>query len=480
MINFSQEDTIRWTYNTLDCMYTKEIAEVLEEQIGYSNPKLQQFYNFQIFEVAPALVDIMNQGIRIDLDKKEDLHKQLTELLSTTQETINNIVGEPLNVNSPTQLKTLFKDLLKMELKTDKKSKSESCASQYMFEYLTEYPEYKVLLTLILEYRSIGVFLRTFVNAKVDEDGRMRTSYNCAGTKTYRLSSRKNAFGNGANLANIPSKGKIDLKYSLAALESQQDSSDDDEEFIVGEYEGISKLPNCKDFFIPDEGYFFWNADYSGADAMIVAWDSDCKWLQKFFNDPPMKLYQYVASHYFGKEISTEDKWYKAFKQYIHGTHYGMKEDKAAMNAGIPSKDAKAIRQWYFKLNPEILDWHRRIESDIKNKGYIENIFGARGWFLNKDNPTILNQAIAWKPQSSIAVLVNKGFVNIWKQEKKKEVAVLMQVHDALAGQGLTSLGIEQVRDKVVKHMTIELSYKKPLVIPVDFSYSEKSYGLCK
>jgi DNA polymerase-1 len=486
MINFSQEDTIRWTYNTFDVMYTKEIAEVLEEQIGYSKPKLQEFYNFQMFDVAPALVDIMNQGIRIDLAKKEDLHKQLTELLSTTQETINNIVGEPLNVNSPTQLKTLFKDLLKMELKTDKKSKSESCASQYMFEYLTEYPEYKVLLTLILEYRSIGVFLRTFVNAKVDEDGRMRTSYNCAGTKTYRLSSRKNAFGNGANLANIPSKGKIDLKYSLAALESQQDTSDDDEEFIVGEYEGISKLPNCKDFFIPDEGYFFWNVDYSGADAMIVAWDSDCKWLQNFFLTSKQKLYIYIAEQYFQREVTTDDPWYKKFKQFVHLTNYGGMEEKAAASSGIPKKDAKSIRQWYFKTNPEIPEWHKRIASDIKAtngikaKGYIENIFGARGWFLDKDSPTILNQAYAWIPQSTIALLVNKGLVNIWKEEKKKEIAVLMQVHDALAGQGLLSMGIEEVQKRVVKHMTIELPYRKPLVIPVDFSYSEKSYGGCK
>ena len=480
MLVHNENDIIRWRYNTYDCMYTLEIAEVIKQQIEHANSKLKSFYNFQIFEVAPALIEIMNQGIRIDLDKKEDLHKQLTELLTTTQETINYIVGEPLNVNSSTQLKTLFKGLLKMELKTDKKSKNESCASQYMFEYLTEYPEYKVLLTLILEYRSIGVFLRTFVNAKVDEDGRMRTSYNCAGTKTYRLSSRKNAFGNGANLANIPSKGKIDLKYSLAALESQQDITDDEEEFIVGEYEGISKLPNCKDFFIPDEGYYFWNVDYSGADAMIVAWDSDCKWLQNFFLTSKQKLYIYIAEQYFQREVTTDDPWYKKFKQFVHLTNYGGMEEKAAMSSGMPRKDAKSIRQWYFKTNPEIPEWHKRIASDIKSKGYIENIFGARGWFLNKDSPTILNQAYAWIPQSSIGILVNKGLVNISKQEKQSEIAVLMQVHDALAGQGLKSLGIDVIKEKIVKHMTIELPYRKPLVIPVDFSYSEKSYGGCK
>jgi DNA polymerase I-like protein with 3'-5' exonuclease and polymerase domains len=478
MIKFTQEDLTRWNYNALDCMYTLEIAQVLENEISKTNTKLQEFHKFQIEKVAPALVDIMNQGVKIDLEKKELLKTQLTELLASTQNTINYIVGEPLNINSPTQLKTLFKDLLKIELKIDKKSKSESCASAYMFQYLNEYPEYKVLLTLILEYRSIGVFLRTFVNAEVDEDGRMRTSYNCAGTKTYRLSSRKNAFGKGANLANIPSKGKIDLKYSLAALESQQDSSDEDEEFISGDYEGIHKLPNCKEFFIPDQGFKFWNADYSGADAMVVAWDSDCQWLQNFFETSDKKLYIYIAENYFQREVTTDDPWYKKFKQFVHLTNYGGMEEKAAASSGMPIKDAKSIKQWYFSTCPEIPDWHKRLASDVKTKGYIENVFGARGWFLNKDCPTILNQAYAWIPQSTIAILVNKGLVNIWENENKEDIATLLQVHDALAG--ISSLEDKEAEKRIIKHMTIELGYKKPLVIPVDFSYSSKSYGDCK
>lgn len=787
MIAFNQEDLTRWNYNAYDIMYTLEVAQVLENEINKTNSKLKAFHEFQITKVAPALVDIMNQGVKIDLEKKELLKVQLTDLLASTQNTINEIVGEPLNINSPTQLKTLFKDLLKIELKVDKKSKTESCASAYMFQYLNEYPEYKVLLTLILEYRSIGVFLRTFVNAEVDEDGRMRTSYNCAGTKTYRLSSRKNAFGNGCvpidrakvltpdgwkllaeqpkhimqydnlgnltfveadyfitdwdgellsysgrnfkgeftpehriptqhhrvvssrgrhtkiktalevkntkstsivvsgifmptslenidnvwlqklvmlsadghkesnstwrvsvkkqrkkerikelfsdywitkdkenytrfkfkdegftkifpkwllnlplsqrqliieelsywdahrdlskgkvgsftyyttiyenaeliqtlchlsdysasltidltnsneygntstkplysltvstkitnkcesfrwfmtkykgevgcpivpsgmwlikydneihitgncNLANIPSKGKIDLKYSLSALESQQDSSDEDEEFISGDYEGIHKLPNCKEFFIPDEGFKFWNADYSGADAMVVAWDSDCQWLQNFFETSKKKLYIYIAENYFQREVTTDDPWYKKFKQFVHLTNYGGMEEKAAASSGMPTKDAKSIRQWYFKTCPEIPDWHKRLASDVKTKGYVENVFGARGWFLNKDCPTILNQAYAWIPQSTIAILVNKGLVNIWENENKKDIATLLQVHDALAG--IYSLEDEEAEKRIIKHMTIELDYKKPLVIPVDFSYSDKSYGDCK
>jgi DNA polymerase I-like protein with 3'-5' exonuclease and polymerase domains len=470
----TEQDITRWKYNCLDVLYTLEIAEILEQQVKLSSNKPQEFIDFQLHDIPQAVVATMNRGIRIDLEKKEELHKQLTQLLIEVQEKVDYIVGEPLKVNSYPQVKNLLKDLCRIKLKVDKKSKSESCASAYMLDYIIEYPEYKPLITLILEYRSIRVFLKTFVEAKVDEDGRMRTSYNVAGTKTYRLSSRKNAFGCGLNMANIPSKGKIDLKYSLESIDNEENI--DEDTFITGDYEGITSLPNCKDFFIPDIGYKFFNVDYSGADAMVVAWDSDCKWLQNFFLTSNEKLYIYIASHFLGEQIDQSSKWYKIFKMWCHGTNYGMMEEKAAQQARIDSKLSKQLRQWYFKLCPEIPDWHKRISSDVKNKGYIENIFGARGWFLNKDCPTLLNQAIAWIPQSTIAILVNKGWVNIYKNEKN--IHILMQVHDALAGQFLITDKTAETR--IIKHMSIELPYKKPLTIPVDISTSLLSYGDCK
>lgn len=470
----SEQDLSRWRYNVKDILYTREIAEVLQNVLAAQNPKLQEFYAFQQHENAPALDRVMNRGIKIDLEKKEELFKQLTALLTEVEKKLEYLIGEPFNPKSLPQIKAVFKDLLGIKPFVDKKSKTESFSSQYMFQYLELYPMYRPLITLILEYRSIGVFLRTFVSAKVDEDGRMRTSYNIAGTKTYRLSSRKNPFGNGANLANIPSKGKIDLKFSLATIEPTEEVETEDS-FVLGDYEGITKLPNCKDFFIPDEGYTFFNADYSGADAMIVAWDSDCAWLQKFFTTSKEKLYVFMAREYLQREINTSDPWYKKFKQFAHLTNYGGMEAKAAASSGMSLQDAKRIRQWYFKLCPEIPAWHRRIASQVESRGYIENIFGARGYFINRDCPTLLNQAYSFIPQSSIAVLVNKGLVNI--DQKEKDIQVLLQVHDALAGQ-FKSTDLDAPR-RIVKHMSVELPYKKPLVIPVDITTNTKSYGGC-
>ena len=461
----------RMVYNIKDVCFTLEIQEVLEEMLLNSPKKMFEFYKFQQEDISPALVSMMNKGVKVDLQKKEELHTKLTALLVKIELKVNDLLGEEVNLKSSKQIGKVFTDLLQVKPVLSKLTKSASFGSDAMLIYLTQYPLYKPLITLILEYRSIGVFVRTFLSAQVDEDGRMRTSYGVAGTKSYRLSSRKNAFGKGMNCANIPSKGKIDLKYSLI----EDEDNEDIEGYTVPLHESITKLPNCKALFLPDEGYNFFNIDYSGADAMVVAWDSDCAWLQNFFNTSKEKLYIYVAREYLQRDVTTSDPFYKKIKQFIHLINYGGMEEKAAASSGLALKEARELRQWYFSLCPEILAWHSRIANDVRTKGYIENIFGARFWLLDKNCPTLLNQAYALIPQSTIAILVNKGLVNIHRKEEN--VDVLLQIHDAVAGQYLKT-DIE-APDRIKKHMEIILPYPKPLIIPADIGTSELNYGDC-
>lgn len=468
----------RWIYNVKDVCYTLEIVEVLLGMLEVEPTKLQEFYAFQIDEVVPALTKMMNKGIRTDINKKQQLYNQLNVLLEKVEAMVNDLLGFEINLKSFPQVKALFKDFLGIKPVFDKKTKSETFGSVAMLTYLEQYPIHEPLIKLILEYRTMGIFVRTFLKAEVDFDNRLRCSYNAAGTKSYRLSSKKNAFGRGLNLANVPSKGKIDLKFCLTDYDFDSTETEDEDDFnpvADGVYEGISVLPNCKELFLPDPGYTFFNIDYSGADAMVVAADADCAWLLNFFKTSTEKLYVYVASHFYQRQISTKDKEYKVFKQYIHGTHYGMMEEKAASNAGISLKDAKTIREWYFKLCPEIPEWHKRIKNEVYTRGYIENIFGARFWLLDRNSPTLLNQAYALIPQSTIAILVNKGLVAVDKHEAN--VDVLMQIHDAIAGQFIsTDL---TAPNRIQQHMEIALPYKEPLIIPADITTSTISYGHC-
>lgn len=474
----TDQDVTRWRYNIKDILYTREIAEVLQTVLADQPDKLKEFYNFQQYQLAPALTRVMNRGIRIDLAKKEELHTQLSELLVSVEKNLNYIIGEEFNPKSTPQIKMVFKDLLKIKPRVNRKTGTESFGSDHMLEYLEEYPLYAPLIKLILEYRSIGIFVRTFLSAKVDDDGRMRTSYNVAGTKTYRLASRKNAFGNGMNLQNVPKEGKIDLKYSLASVDPTDDNDEATEVLIDDEVRGITELPNCKTLFIPDEGYVFFDIDYSGADARVVAFDSDCKFLISIFNDDNLDLYATIASEYYKRPISKKDKERQLFKAICHGTNYLGKAPTLAGKAGLLVAEVENVQKFYFSACPEVKRWQARNINNVEKYGFVENVFGARGYFLDKSDHMLANKAIAWIPQSTIGILVNTGLVNIDTKENPKNVQVLMQTHDSLSGQFLKS--DTGAADRIIKHMQIPLKYNKELVIPAGIAISEKSYGDCK
>ena len=136
------------------------------------------------------------------------------------------------------------------------------------------------------------------------------------------------------------------------------------------------------------------------------------------------------------------------------------------------------VQKWYFSVAPEVKKWQDRIIKSVNETGKIENVFGARGWFLDKTDKNIYNKAVAWVPQSTIGILVNKGIVNITKKEKKENVQVLMQTHDSASGQFLTT--DLSASERITNHMNIELQYKKPLIIPAGIKTSTISYGHCE
>lgn len=473
-LTLTEKDIKRFKYNVKDILYTYEIAEKLQEIITSRSEKMQGFYDFQQHKLAPALTAVMNRGIRIDLSKKDELHRQLSELLTVVEKNLNYIIGEEFNPKSTPQIKTLFKDLLRVTPKINRKTGTESFGSEYMLNYLDEYPMYAPLIKLILEYRSIGIFVRTFLSAKVDEDGRMRTSYNVAGTKTYRLASRKNAFGNGMNLQNVPKEGKIDLKYSLSSVEPV-DNDEVEEVILDDEHTGITELPNCKTLFIPDEGYVFFDIDYSGADARVVAYDSNCKFLIDIFSDDSLDLYSTIAAEYYKRPISKKDKERQIFKAICHGTNYLGKAPTLAGKAGLLVAEVEKVQKFYFSACPEVKMWQKRLKDNVDKSGFVENVFGARGYFIDRSDKNLYNKAVAWIPQSTIGILVNHGLVNIHEKEEVKNVQVLMQTHDSLSGQYLKS--DLEAPNRITQHMMIPLKYQKELIIPAGIAISEKSYG---
>jgi hypothetical protein len=103
----------------------------------------------------------------------------------------------------------------------------------------------------------------------------------------------------------------------------------------------------------------------------------------------------------------------------------------------------------------------------------VRNVFGFRRRYFDRIE-SVLPEALAWQPQSVVALVINRGWKNL--AEKMPEVQVLLQVHDSLAGQFPTHRAKPIMRD-MKRHLEIEIPYSRPLTIGVGISTSTKSWG---
>jgi uracil-DNA glycosylase family 4 len=210
--DLNADETQHLRYNAEDLLRTYECATVLRRMIVDLGQKEQ--WEWEKKKAALAL-RMMNRGIRIDTKRRSQYGFELSAALSDTQRRLTTIIPNSLTeslvksskkpwYSSPKQQQTLFYDRLGLPPQRSRKTGSVTVDDEALETLKTKFPEIAPIFDLILISRSIGVFHNTFVNAELEPDGRMKCSFNPAGTETFRWSSSQNAFWRGTNLQNIP------------------------------------------------------------------------------------------------------------------------------------------------------------------------------------------------------------------------------------------------------------------------------------
>lgn len=464
----------RWKYNIDDSINTLKIFNAQLGILSNRPIRQQELYRYTIDKVATYVARLVNRGILVDIVEKDQLFENFTNLLNAVEKSILDILQLPeFNIRSSTQKKTVFKDYLDMELIEVKRKGSgevsETTDAASMLEYIGKYPEYRPLLSLMLEYNALKIFTTNFLGMKLDEFSIARTNIKIAGTDTGRFSSTKTVFREGANLQTLPTKGKVPIKYSLESIEM-----DDSIDLDLYTANNTLSVPNVKRMFIPRPGFGIADSDFFSADIQITAKEANCEYLLEYFKNPRGngKVYWYMASNFFGREIT--DKEYKTYKAVYLGSTYRMGITKLCSMTGLDINIATELQKDFFNLCPEIPHWHKQLEIEQARFGYLETVYGRRRYFLDKGDKMILNKMAAFKPSSTIADLINKCIVNVL--DNTDYIEPLLQCHDAGVFEYPISREEEALKD-IKKYMTIEIPYEEPLIIQVDLQYSRKSYG---
>lgn len=434
-----------WIYNCKDSVITYEVDD--RQQTSVDQMGLRAVHDFQQSMFQPVL-RTMIRGVRCDKNARSQFMMKLMDELATRQQWLNDVLGYELNIASPKQMMDLFYVQLKQRVNLNRKTKSPSTDDEAMNTIMAREPLLRPLVTKILEMRSLQVFLSTFVEAPLDIDGRYRCSFNIAGTETYRFTSKKNAFGTGLNLQNIP-KG--------------------------GEDESL-ELPNVRKLFIPDPGMEFFDIDLGSADLRIVVWEADepeMKAMLRAGADP----YTEIAKEFYNDPtITKKDPRRQTFKAFAHGTNYLGTAKGLAERLGLGVQQAEKTQKWYFGKFPNIQKWQEDIISQVNKRRMVQNVFGYRQYFFCRIEGTVYNQAIAWIPQSTVGCLINRAYHKIYNEFP--EIEVLLQVHDSLAGQFPIAKRDWAIAN-ILKSAEIVLPYSDPLIIPVGCKTSIASWGDC-
>lgn len=473
-----------WHYNCLDCTYTYEVAEVLRATVQRMG--LEDVHSFQQHMFWPVL-RAMQIGTLIDTSTRNDMIFEVQEEIAQREQYLLDVLGHPLNPDSSKQMHELFYGDLQLPVQMSKAAKGKvahpTLDDDAMMKLAVKEPIIRPLIAAIGDIRTLRKFISNFLTRRLDSDGRWRCSINIGGSesgksapKTYRLSTSESAFDTGANMQNIPSEksksiGKAAARAKLAAIGDPY------------------SLPNIRSIFVPDPGHIFIELDLQRADLFVVAYEADDTQLKRIMHlgadihlanafdleqkkVPPLE--ELIEGHPAYESHKKPMKLAREFaKVWVHGTDYGGQPPTMARNTGRSIAECSRAQSIWFNAHPGIPRWQNGVREQVIARRFIANKLGYR-WYIFDRIDTIIPEALAWIPQSTVSVVINRIWMALY--QRAPWIQVLIQVHDALCMQVHMSR-LQEALPIIRECAKVVVPYPDPLVIPHSLWLSPHSWG---
>lgn len=445
-----KDDNKFFAYNCRDCCYTLESRAVLEDLLKRHNR--YHLYRERMDRSFWTILRMMLRGVKVNAKHRGKLAEQLMAAGQERQEFLNAVIGRDFNPRSPVQMKQFFYNEMGVRPEKSRTTKKDSLGAEILVKMHERYPLLGPIADTIIEMRSIGTFIGTFIKSELDGDGRVRSSFKLSGPETFRLASSENAFGRGMNLQNLPKGDRA--KTAL-------------------------KMPNIREMFLPDCGYEIFDIDLAGADAQVVAWTSGDETMKALFR-AKTKIAAFAAKELYGSAAGDNGRlepYYTRAKMGGHLTNYGGFPPTMAKALGITIHEADRFQARWFQMFPGIKKWHARVERNLIEKREVTNAFGFKKTFFGRLDKS-LPEALAWEPQSTVAITTLRAMDNL-DEQFYHILRILLQVHDSIVFLLPIHRPPELLSD-VMKATEIVIPFDDPLIIPFGVSSSVISWGSCK
>ena len=347
-----------------------------------------------------VLFSMEEEGIRVNPEALKDYGEALSGKITELEQEIYSEAGCEFNINSPKQLGEILFE--KMGLPGGKKTKTGYSTAADVLEKLSgEYPVVKH----ILEYRGLTKLKSTYADglaAYIEDENRIHSTFNQTITATGRISSTE------PNLQNIPIRMELGRQ--------------------------IRKV------FIPKDGYYFMDADYSQIELRVLASMSGDERLIEAYRSHA-DIHRTTASQVFHipfEEVT--DLQRRNAKAVNFGIVYGISSFGLSEDLSISRKEAAAYIEQYFETYPQVKQFIDSLVKDAKKNGYAVTLYGRRRpvpeLFSSNFMQRSFGERVAMNSpiQGTAADIIKIAMIRVFERLKKEGLKskLILQVHDEL------------------------------------------------
>lgn len=418
-------------YNALDSCLTLEVFHALEPQL---TPATRRVYDFERALQGPVM-EMMLRGVLIDKISCSQEISTYSAKRARLQQMLDRLAlavwGKALNPNSPKQLQDFFYGALGLPpVVSFKKGVRKVSTDRASLEKLSAYLYARPFVNIILALRDCTKTL-SVLSSGVDPDGRIRASYNIAGTETGRMSSSENAFGTGTNLQNITEKLRgifiADSGMKLAYCDLEQAESRAVGMICWSLFGDSAYIDACEG---GDLHTLVCKMVWEQLQAQHELCDDEGKLLCPAGTrwGVSAKLDKTLAKQPFYRDFSYRDM----AKRGGHGTNYGGRPATMAKHLKVEERLVADFQRKYFSAFPGIPRWHKEVVKKIQLEGQITTFMGrVRTFFGRQSDDSTIREGIAFEPQSVVADIEDLGIWRLWKHLGTR-IQILGQIHDAV------------------------------------------------
>jgi len=361
--------------------------------------RLRQLFDLEM-DVLRVLIEMRQHGAYVDLSEFRRLRPELEQQHAERAAEIREMVGHDINLNSTQQLAKWLYDELGLRCMSFTETGQRSTEAKALKSLARRHVGPRKLL----EYKDIQKTLSTYIAGfipHIDDDSRIRASFNQAVAKTGRLSC------SAPNLQNIPARYKETHDATMVRK--------------------LFRAPAGRKLIV---------ADYSQIELRVLAHQTRDQMLLRAYR-LGLDLHTQTASLIYKVPESKVTSEQRAIaKNSNFNLSFEGGPGRIMDMSGIPLSEAEKVYEAWHAAYPGVKKWAKWVKRSCWDKGYVETLYGRKRRLEDihsSDNGLRAyaeRQAVNHPIQGTAADIAKIGLIQVHDVLRIFPAELVLQIHD--------------------------------------------------